>query len=208
VSRPSGLGRSRCGCSCFKLSTGRTYPRVSSPRLHEIAPAFDHDFERLQRPARDDRRRDHHAAGHAAVQRQVGAHPKDDNLRDETSEFRCAADPEIPIERAVLKNQGTRLLATPMQNALVQHPHCVDDLRVARERLGMGIRSGSMQARLRQGRRGCLLVQNRNGNEHEARKESNAAETRMNEKHRGEIDGCQRHVEQRSMTGPEMKLLT
>ena len=125
----------------------RADARIGGPRLHEAAPALDHALERLQRAAGDDRRGDHHAAGQVAFERQVGAPAEDGDLGDQAQEARDAADPEVAVERADLHGQRAGLLAAPMQDALVQHAHGVDDLRVARQRLG-----------LRVGLRACALA--------------------------------------------------
>ena len=60
-----------------------------------------------------------------------------------------------------------RLLASPLQDALVQHSHGIDDLRIARQRLGLRIGLGGMQACLAQGRRRRALVDERDRDESE-----------------------------------------
>ena len=179
----------------------RAHAGVGRTRLNEIAPAFNHDLKRLKRPSRYDRRRDHHTAGHAAVQCQIRAHAQNDDLRDQAGKLRRTTDPEIPLQRAALEYQRSGLIATPMQNALVQHPHGVDDLGIARQRFRLGIRSRCVQIRMSQRTGGCLLVHERDGDEHKAGHQTDKAQSRMNEKHRAEIDRRQRDVEQQQHDG-------
>jgi len=101
-------------------------------RLDHAAPAFDHAFERLQGAARNDRSRDHHAAGELAFQRQECAPAEHENLRDEAEELGDASDPEIAVQCGALHCQRVRMLISPVLNTLLQHAHRIDHLRVAR----------------------------------------------------------------------------
>ena len=93
---------------------------------------------------------------------QIGARAEDRDLGHESDKLRRTADPEIPVEGLALHRQGRRLPATPMENALAQHSHRIDHLRISRQRLGRRIGLGGMQACLAQTLRGCFLVDHRN----------------------------------------------
>src|ERR1700676_4679758 len=80
---------------------------------------------------------------------QIGARAENRDLGHEPDELRRTADPEIPVERLALHCQGRRLPAPPMKNALAQHSHRIDHLRISRQRLGRRIGLCGMQARPR-----------------------------------------------------------
>ena len=143
------LGQQQPRALLLQAFDGGADAGIGGARLHHVAPAFDHHLERLQRAPGDDRGRDHHAAGDAALDREIGADAEDDDLRDQPREFRGAADPDIAVERLALPLERAALLAAPMQDAFVQHPHGVDHLRVAGEGFGMGVRLRRAQRRLR-----------------------------------------------------------
>ena len=170
---------------------------VGGARLHDAAPALDHAFQRLQRAAGDDRGRDHHAAGELAVERQIGAPAEDGDLRQQAEEARGAADPEVAVERGDLHGERAGLLAAPMQDALVEHAHGVDDLRVARQRLGLRVGLRRVHAGLAKRRRRRALVDD--GDDEQARTPAASVmkpRLGMDEEHRGEIERRHRRIEQ------------
>src|SRR5580700_6407240 len=119
----------------FQAVHRRADTRIGGAGLNEVAPTFDHDLERLKCPARYDGGSNHHAARDSAVQRKIRSYRQHDDLREEASKLRCTADPEAPVQRAAVEYQRAGLVTAPVQNALVEHSHGVDDLGIACQRL-------------------------------------------------------------------------
>ena len=93
--------------------------------------------------------------------------------------------------------RAPRLLAAPLQDALVQHAHGVDDLRVARQRIGLGVGLGGVQRR--PGRAGLTVarwLRTAMATAGAAGGERDEAEARMDEEHRREIERRHRRIEQ------------
>ena len=176
-------------------------PPVGRLRLHDAAPAFDHAFERLQGAAGDDRGGDHHAAGDLPFQREVCAPAEHQDLRHEAEELRRAADPEIAVEGAALHGQRARVLVAPMGDALVQHAHGVDHLRVAAKQLGALVGARGMHACLSQRHRRRALVEHGDAAKKCAGDQRDDAELRVDEKYCGEVERRQRRVEQQQHDG-------
>jgi hypothetical protein len=132
---------------------------------------------------------------------QIGARAEDRDLGHEPDELRRTADPEIPVEGLALHRQGRRLPATPMENALAQHSHRIDHLRISRQRLGRRIGLGGMQACLAQTLRGRFLVDQRNQRQGQARHDGDVAEISVNEEYDSEVEGRERRVHQQKHDG-------
>ena len=164
--------------------------------MHQTSPALDHTLERLQRASGNDRRRDHHSAGQAAFQRQVGAPAEDRDLSGQAQEPRKAADPETAIEGGDLHRQRAGLVAPPLQHALIEHSHSIDDLRIARQRLRLRVGHRSQPSGLHERRRCRSLVQQGNGHESDPSSENDHAELAMDEKDGGEVERRHRRIEQ------------
>jgi hypothetical protein len=101
--------------------------------------------------------------------------------------------------------QRLGLLAAPMQHALIEHAHGIDDLRVAGERLGMGVGPGGMRAALGEQPRGRPLVDCGDGHQHEARRQHQPAEIGVDQEDHREVERRDRRVEQQQhgRTGDE-----
>ena len=192
----------------FETVYRRAHPRIGGARLDEIAPTFDHDLEWLKCPARYNGGSDHHAPRDAAVQRKMRSNRQHNDLREEASKLRCAADPEAPVQRAAVEYQPAGLIAAPVQDVLVEHSHGVDDLGIARQRLGLGVGPGCMQVGGSQGAGGRPLICNRDRDQHEARYQANGAQSGMDQKNGSEIDRRRGTSNRSSITGLAMKLLT
>ena len=132
---------------------------------------------------------------------QIGARAEDRDLGHEPDELRRTADPEISVEGLALHRQGRRLPATPMENALAQHSHRIDHLRISRQRLGRRIGLGGMQACLAETLRGRFLVDQRNQRQGQARHDGDVAEISVNEEYDSEVEGRERRVHQQKHDG-------
>ena len=140
---------------------------------------------------------------------QISTGAENDDLSDEPSKLRRPADPKIAIQCTALEDQCTRLITAPVQNALVEHAHGINDLGITRQRFRLRIRLCGMQIGFSQKRVRCFLVDQCNRNQYEAGYKANEAQAGMDQKHRTEIDWRQGGTSNKSsITGLEIKLLT
>jgi hypothetical protein len=151
----------------------------------------------LQRPAGDDGGRDHHAAGHLALNGQEGAPAQHRDLRQQARALRHGRENDVAILGDDLGLQGRGSVASPDLDRLGDHGERVDDLRIARHRIKMEVGLDLGLVGLREWGRGRALVEQGEDEQQDRRDHDDEAEMRMDQEDRQNEDRCDRRVEER-----------
>lgn len=132
-----------------------------------------------------------------AVQRQPGAPAEDRDLGAEAQELGDSRHHDVEVLPDHLRLQRLHGFISPNLNPLRNHAHGIDDLRIARHRLGLKICAGAVGVGAGERNRGDFLVDQRDNHQAQACSEHDKTELRVDEKHDGKIHRCDRCVEHR-----------
>ena len=116
-------------------------PLVALARSDDLSPRADRLFDRRQRPAHDDRRGNHRAAGDLVLKGEVCAGAEARDLDRDPQELGEGQQHAGDIGGALLVGSDRRDLVLPAPQDCRDHAHAVDDLGVARDRLGLTMQS-------------------------------------------------------------------
>ena len=108
---------------------------------------------------------------------------------------------DVAILRDHLRLQRFRGLSAPDRDALRNHAHRVDDLRVARHGLRLQVRAGREDVRASEGFRRCPLIDEGYDQQHQAGSRDDEPQIGMNQEDREKIDGADRRIEQHQQHG-------
>ena len=134
-------------------------PSIGRTCLDKSAPAFDGAFHRRQCPARNNRCSDNHAACELAFQSKPCPPSEDRDLGTKTQKFGHARHHDVEILTGDLGLQRFNGLVPPHANALGDHPHGVDDLRISRHRFSLQIGTGAECIGAGEWNRGDALIE-------------------------------------------------
>ena len=161
-----------------------------------MAPVADRLFDRLKRPAHDDRSRDHGAGRDDLLDGERRAGAENGGLEGEAGGLGAGGEAAGAVARPGLVQAGIAVVPLPALAQAAQHVHGAEHLGVAlavgREDLGLVLKFRRIGKRAPRGQ----LVQRGDGEEHEGAAGRDEAEPGVQQEQDAEIDRGPRGVEQ------------
>ena len=180
-----------------RVGQQRLEPLPALVRLHQRAPAGEHLLDRRQRPAEQDRGRDHAAGRELGPQDEQRAQAHDAGLDQQPRRARRARDEAAPLVGALLQHQHlvVQLAEAPLQ--VGQEAERGDDLPLPAHRVDLLLRLGHQAVgRLEAAPRG-EVAQHGQGHQDGGAPQAEPAEGRVQEPDQGQRDRQPGRVEQR-----------